>query len=341
MITIKTVAKEAGVSKTTVSRVINKQDSISEETKKKVLEAIEKLGYIPNESARNLRLNKNKKDLKTYNIACILFAGYSKFSHPYYSNILEGIDQEAVAHRYQPFIYTEDQLKSDLVLLGKVINPERFDGIIFLSGGIQFLREIEKRLRPIVCISFLLDGVDSIDVDKARAGYDAVKYLVGLGHRRIGFVGDHLDPTDSGRFKGYSKAIGDFGLEYDKSIIEGELHGYSVEQGFKYMNKILERAKPLPTAIFGASDLTAIGAMNAIKSKGLNIPDDISVIGFDDIDQAQHVFPSLTTLRVRKKELGSLAVKRLLERIEHPDLQPVKVILPAELVVRKSCRSIK
>jgi LacI family transcriptional regulator len=354
-VTIDDVARYAKVSRGSVTNVINNLSSVDEKIRQKVLKSIQKLNYVPNETARRLRLGyrKGKSRKKTYNIGCVLFVReHPKFSHPFHVAILNGIDLEAIKQKYHMFfIYTAFQLDANLDLFGKVINPENVDGIITIGSPEmpiekKILQKIKDRVSSIVCLGVppRMTDTDIVDMNHIQAGYEAVKYLVGLGHRRIGYLGDNSSQM-SLRFEGYSKALNDFGLE--KNIIENVENTMAestedvFKEGYESMNKILERAAPLPTAVFVCCDEYAIGAIKAVQSRGLKIPDDISIIGVSDIEEAKTVSPPLTTFRFNKKELGSLGVKRLIERIDNPGLTPAETFLPFELIVRKSCRSIK
>jgi len=342
------VAKYAQVSINTVSRVINNAQYVAKDKRERVLKAIAELNYVPNESARRLKSYHLKKTVskQTFNIGCIVFSKM-KFSDPYYSLILDGIDREVIRQKYHlNFIYTFEQINNDPTILINMINPEKVDGIIFIhplntEDNRKIVEKIKMKFKSIVFVDTLYDeNVDCIDVDKFQAGYDAVKYLVGLGHKRIGFIGE-TESYDDLRYKGYLMGITDFGLEYDKNIIEGKNIGYGIEEGYTCMKRILDRTQLLPTAIFAASDRTAIGVMRAITEKQLKIPDDISVIGFDNLPESQNITPTLTTFGVKKDELGILAVRKLLERIKNPETSPSKTILPVELIIRNSCKTIK
>jgi LacI family transcriptional regulator len=345
------VAKKCGISSATVSRVINNSAYVSEEIRRKVIEAVAELGYSPNEAAQQLRCSRIDRDERfqrnTYNVGCIICAEqklYSKFSHPYFSLVLAGIDEEAARQGYRLTAYTAEELDSNLSLAGK-INRNNLDGIITIGGFNPIEKRVfdraRERLGAAVCIDcgYIPENADFIDVDKEQAGYEAVKYLAAAGHRRIGFAGNSRTEqmVADKRFKGYCQALREFNLDYDRNIIVGEEHGF--EPGYACMKKMLESGNALPTAVFAGSDMTAIGVIKAIKEKGLNVPGDISIIGYDDIDIARFSTPPLTTIKGKQKELGKLAFRRVIEKAGNPGLKTAKILVNTELVIRESVSS--
>jgi len=337
------VAKKAGVSTATVSRVINDKSLVNPETKEKVLRVIKELNYQPNLHARNLKYlqYKRKEPKKNFNIGCILFSDF-KYSDPYFSRILDGIDREIINQNYNLlFTYTINQLKASPNLLINKINEQNIDGVLVI-GYIDkdIYSDIKQRIRNIVVIDAdMHDETDCVVMNKFEAVRKLVIKLHDAGHRRIAFIGDCIDPEE--RFLGYKAGIEDAGLPYDKNLVEWEPGKWSRENGYKYMKKILERTKSTddgpPTAVFGACDTIALGIMHALKEQGLRIPEDVSVVGYDDIYESEYSSPPLTTLKVDKEELGAMGVRRLIEKINNPGLPTMKTILTVELVIRKSC----
>ena len=340
-VTIQDVARKAKVSVMTVSNVSNAHPHVSEQTRKKVRKAIDELGYYPNESAQ--RLARKDKDMldKTDNLGCIIFGAYNKFSHPYYSRILEGIDREVIRQGYHLlFSYTTKDLE-DNFLFNKMINQEKIDGLILVGyARKEIFEKLEKKVNPLITVNYSYSkGIDSIVIDRIEAGYRAVKYLLQLGHRAIGFIGGPPGYLQyQGRIDGYKMALAEFEIPYREELIVCK--GTGVEAGFSAMEEILNISSP-PTAIFAYTDLTALGVMKAIKSKGLSVPEDISVVGFNDDEIAAHLEPPLTTIRAFKEQMGEMAVRKILERIKNREIPPVKVTLPTELVIRESCAKNK
>jgi len=270
-------------------------------------------------------------------VACVLFANFNKYSTPYFSGILDGIDSELFKKEYQLSIYTTAQLNSSPALFSKVIDPEKIDGLILISAG-EIAPKARERVKPIVCVNFIDDGYDSLDVDRERGVYDAVTYLAGLGHRKIAFVGrDRNQNLVDKKFSGYCRALAEAGIDYKESLVTGT--GYGIETGYAALKEIRAQ-NAAPTAVFAASDMTAFGVMKAAGELGLKVPDDLSLIGYDDIESAQIAFPPLTTVRVDKQYLGTLCARRILERIDDPVMKPVRTIIPTELIIRSSCRGL-
>lgn len=340
------VAKYCDVSPSTVSNVMNNMPNVSEKVRDRVLRGIEKLGYVPNEAAKRLRMGirKGAGIQKTLNIGCIIKGEYV-YSEPYFSRILEGISLGVNEAGYNlSFVHTIKQLLEVPGLFVRKINRQNIDGLVLIdfAGDKEIFDRLKQKVGNIVCLNISTDSdVDCIDVDKFQAGYRAVEYLYGEGHRRIGFIGNCASPEMhlSGRFKGYLLALQELRLEFDRSIVEGRLYK-GVEEGYAFMAAVLGRTKNPPTAVFADSDLAAIGAMRAVRETGLEVPRDISFVSFDDINEAGLVTPALTTFRVNKEEMGKLGVKRLVERIENPGISAVKTILPVELVIRESVKAI-
>jgi len=322
-VTVLDVAKHAGVSGTTVSSVVHNRSNVTGETKTRVLKSIKELGYIPNEAAQNLRSrNMNAAgDKKTFNIGCIVSTRFNRYSGAFNAEILDGVDEEITNNKYKlSFVHSRGELVNNFGLLNKAINENKVDGLILLGTILDGIKkEVRERVKNIVSIKFPIDpDVDCILLDRKQEAYDAIKHLAGLGHKRIAFVGD-LEFVPQGESSGYNvmmdeklsvykQAAKDFNLEYDENLIEKTLvdNEYDhIRNGCVLTKKILERANPLPTAIFSASDTLTIGIINAIREKGLRIPDDISLMGNgDDIEALRYLNPPLTTMTINKKEIG-------------------------------------
>jgi len=342
------VAKHAGVSSATVSRVLTNSSPVSDAVREKVFQSVKELKYIPNEAARLVRFSGRESAKKTLNLSCVLFyKEHTKYSHPGANRLIEEIERQALKHKYHIFsTYTAFQLDYDINLFNKAVNPANIDCVITMGNPEhpverEVLRRIGGIIKPVVCISSRdVDGFDNIGTDHFQGARKAVSYLAGLGHKRIGIMMNkkHL------MFTGYCQALKENALEYDETIVAGyeetEDDVPVVEKGYAYMNKLLDKAHPLPTAVFVSNAPMAIGAMDAIKARGLKIPDDISILADDDSAAAASCSPALTCIKVVKDELGRLAVERAMERMKDPGLKPVNILIPFELVERESCRII-
>lgn len=337
-VTLKDIAEKAGVSISTVSRVINddQERPVNKETKKLVWKYVKKLGYNRNNRSDN-NLKKNTKK-----IGYILNDTPNIYNHPYFSVILGSIESEIKSQGYSVgFLYAENDLKKEAIR--HQFLTEKVDGLIIIAEFIdeEFQEKIKQNFNNIVSIDYLQSDLkkDIICVEREKAGYTATRLLIDKGHRKIAFIGgafvEELPGVERGyRFTGYKNAIKEAGLNLKKDWIrDGD---WNLEGGYREMVKIIS-GDNLPTAVFAASDLMAIGAMRAIHEAGLEIPGDISVISYDDIEMAKFTNPPLTTIHVPKEEIGKLAVKLLIEQINvnNPSF-PLKIMVSTELIIRES-----
>lgn len=287
-------------------------------------------------SAEALRREKRDRP-RSRNISCVLKAGGSPLDSPYYSKVFKSMqDEVARLGYYLSFYYFGVESKADLI---NVVRDKQLDGLIII--GVmrkEIILDVYKNKIPFVLLDNYFDkrGITSIMPDNRKGMFEATEYLINLGHRKIYFLGaDISDPVVAERFNGYKDALDKAGIPYkDEYFVKSN---YQVADGYRSMENILKSGK-LPTAILAINDEAAVGAMKAIKEKSkLKIPADISIIGFDDIDWATHAEPPLTTVRLPKEEIGSLAVSFLIKQIEDEKFSGVKIIIPTELVIRSSC----
>lgn len=336
-VTVNDVAREANVSPATVSRVFNKNPNISEETRELVLKTAAKLGYKP-----RVRKSEGRESSKK-NIAIVFNNRLSSLTDdPFYGQVIAGIEQIVSHKNYNLFFRTvTGHLNSDLERIETLISDEKLAGIILAGYEIdeQLVKQIKKNNLPLVLVDSNLydENVNMILNDNTTGARAAVDYLITLGHRRIAFVGGPLNHTSlDERYIGYKQALRRAGIKKNEEYITFCKPRFDAEDGYRATLAMLKSCNPMPTAIFAANDMLAIGAMRAVFELGLSIPHDISVVGFDDISMAQHTIPQLTTVRIQKHEMGMMAAKRLLELIDEPEAKPIKVIVGVELVVRDS-----
>lgn len=336
-ITIKDVAQRAGVAQSTVSLVINKKHT-SERTKRKVLKAIRELNYHPTRLARGLATQK------TGNIGFIVSDTHFSRAEPFYTRIFLGTEFEARQYNYYVLLTTVGEEFDPSESVPRFLVEKNVDGVI-LAGKVNdsLIFHIEKGGLPMVLIDYLPKNskIASVLIDNVHGAYEAVCHLITLGHKRIGFIGGSIDhPSISGRLEGYKQAMNEFNLPISKNwIVEDEPYT-SVDDGYQATKKLL-KSSPLPTAIFASNDTMAIGSIRALKEAELNVPKDISIVGFDDIEEASHVDPPLTTMRVFKEEMGVLGVKKLMDMIDTGNIPKDKTLVPVELVTRSSCEKNK
>lgn len=337
MATIKDIAKGAGVSIATVSRVLNLDETlnVSEETRKKVMEIAEELNY--------LTVKERKNKIKNYTIGIVYwYTEIQELNDPYFLSIRMAVEKKC----------SEEKIKFKPIDFQKIINEgikeyTDLDGI--LAIGVFEKKEIElmeKLSKNIVFVDSSPEEwkYDSVVVDFKYGVKRALDYLTSLGHKKIGYLGGESIPHNSNEslrkvnyrektFKEYMEGINGYNEEW---VLKGR---FLPEDGYDLMKKVLKE-KNLPTAFFIASDPMAIGAYKAISEAELKIPENISIVGFDDICTAKFLTPSLTTIKVYTEYMGNVAVDTLLERIRTGRQMSKKIVLPVKLIVRDSCRKL-
>lgn len=336
-VTLKDIAKKAGVSITTVSRVINNKDSIipiKEDTKNKVLEIAADLNYRPNINARSLSTKKS------YNLGLIL-----DYLDPYFSDIVNSIEKRSREKNYNLILSMLND-KSFEEIINNLLYQSSIEGI--LIGGTKKLikknkifNKLKKLNVPIVLIAHYFNDIPSINIDDFKGGYLAAEHLVELGHRRIAIITgpDYKNRKDSRqRLIGYKKALSDNSIKLKKEYIyEGN---YSYHSGYQNMKRILSMSE-LPSAVFASEDQMALGALKAAYETKVKIPQDISLIGFDNIIQSRYSTPSLTTISQPKREMGRSAINLLVDLIENKEASSSKQqLFDPKLVIRESTNSI-
>ncbi|WP_199617286.1 LacI family DNA-binding transcriptional regulator [Paenibacillus alkalitolerans] len=331
---IKDVAKKAGVSVTTVSRVLNGEKYVKDDMKKRVQRAIEELGYAPSHIARSLVRKK------TNLIGVIVPDLTSNF----YSTILSSIEETASMNDYNLLVCNiiEDIDKEFKYL--NVFHEMRVDGIIIMHEKInEEISSFLTKLQVPVIFSSVRPRDQrfiSVIVDDYDAAYDATRFLLDLGHERIAFIGGDMRDVTSGqsRYVGYCNALMDSG----KKIVHDYIRfgDYKIRSGYDMMKELL-RCDPLPTAVFAVSDDMAVGAMNCISDHQLKVPDDISVIGFDGSQLTELVRPTLTSMEQPIHDMGKITVETLLGLISDDEHAATSdIILKHKLVVRNSCKKL-
>jgi LacI family transcriptional regulator len=328
MSTIKEVAREAGVSVATVSRVFNEKGPIREETRQRILEVALRLGYAPNATARSLITKK------TGTLGVLLPDLYGEF----FSEVIRGIDLAARRSGYHILVSSSHSDRSEVEAVLRALRG-RVDGLIVMSPEAD-ARALEANLPgtlPLVLLNCPVEGAafDSINIDNYGGAAAMVRHLAALGHRRIAHVRGAAGNNDAWeRLLGYRETLQAAAPEARELVIEGD---FSEDSGYRAGREILGLA-PRPTAVFAANDATAIGLLSAFQEAGIRVPDDIAVAGFDDIPIARFLTPPLTTVGVAIADLGARAIQRLLEAMSHGDgRERQHAVLPTTLVIRGSC----
>jgi LacI family transcriptional regulator len=328
-VTIKDVARASGVSYATVSRVLTGFEYVKETTRQRVLEAVEKSGYVTNLHARSLVAGHSQ----------IIGLLVPNLDNSYVGTIMQGIDAALVHANYDLMLYTTHRHPGKESFYASAISKGLTDGLLLVAPLVPatYLEALRDQDFPYVLIDQAdVTASNSIQATNWQGAYDITQYLIRLGHTRIAFIkGEPAVRSAVDRLQGYQSALADCGIPIiEELIINGD---YQQQTGYQSARRLLQSIQSLPTAIFAANDLTAFGAMDAAREHGLHIPDDISIVGFDDIPQSSFVYPRLTTVRQPLEQMGQVAVKILLERIEDKSLPPRQVALATQLVIRDSC----
>ncbi|MCZ8521818.1 MULTISPECIES: LacI family DNA-binding transcriptional regulator [Paenibacillus] len=332
--TIRDVAKLAGVSISTVSRVMNAPESVAEGKREKVLQAIERLQYLPNAFARGL-INK-----KSHTLGVLI----PDIRNPYYAGVIRGMEDAAKALGYSIVICNTDRDKTRLISYLENFNEKQVDGILFTSETVypDYYMEIRRFRLPVVLVSThsLEYELASVKINDEEAAYDAVSHLIGLGHRNIGMISLPLSDTIAGlpRYQGFMRAMREHGLPHDSGQVVCAEHWY--DEAHSAASRLFGQAPGL-TAVFAASDEFAMGVLSYLHERGLKVPGQVSVIGFDNIRMAQMTIPKLTTVAQPVYKLGYTGVEKLHELIEHGRVQPLREYLPHELIIRSSTAPVR
>jgi LacI family transcriptional regulator len=331
-VTIVDVAREAGVSYATVSRVVNGKAHVKPDKRERVLRAMTRLGYVANQQARSLAGGRS-------HVVGLLVPDLGT---GYIGEIVRGIDQELERFHYDLMLYTTHRRRAKEASYVAALSRGLADGLLLVlpRDPASYLPALQQRRVPYVLVDH--NGIDrtgpAVGASNWQGGYDATRHLIELGHRRIGFIAGTLDLTCStDRRAGYLAAMHDAGLAAPEDYLR--VGDFLQPSGYLCTRELLALAEP-PTAIFASNDVMAFGAMEAAREQGLHIPSDISIVGFDDIAQAAHVHPPLTTVRQPLEEMGRTATRMLVEMIENPQQPPARAELPTQLVVRRSTQPL-
>jgi LacI family transcriptional regulator, repressor for deo operon, udp, cdd, tsx, nupC, and nupG len=321
---IKEVARAAKVSVATVSRTLAMPDVVAPDTRLRVHDAVRRLGYAPNAQARNLRTARTN----------VIVALVPDISNPFFAEVIRGIEQVAHQSRYSVLLGDTQYNRDREQVYADLLGTRQADGLITLLPHIPKITAV-GRLPIVNACEYVKDrSITSVYVDNVAAAQEATEYLVTLGHRAIAFItGPMNSPISVDRDQGYEKALTHAGIKRNRRLTaEGD---FSAESGIRAIESLFARAERF-TAVFCSNDEMALGALRAIKSRGLRVPQDVSVVGFDDIRFARYSDPPLTTVAQPMGDLGREAMSMLIEILTGADVPPRKRILPTQLVVRGS-----
>jgi len=331
-LTLESLAKMIGVSRSTISRVINGSPNVSPEVREKVLKAIQTTGFHPNAAARSLASQRS------WMIGLVLPRNVASFfTDPYFPQLTQGIAYSCNEHDLSLTLFLVANKKDEEKIYPRVSRSKMLDGVLIQSGEAadELVNKLSTSSLPMVVLGrpWESKNITYIDVDNVDSALKATRYLVDLGYQRIATITGSLKSTASvDRLEGYRKCLTQTGRDFDPSLVaEGD---FTENSGYLAMKKLLPQK---PDAVFCASDMMAVGAIRAIQEAGLRIPEDIALVGFDDIPLGGLTKIKLTTVRQPIEQFGVKAVDLLIDLIEKGNKPARRMFLDTELVVRESC----
>lgn len=337
MVTIKDIAKQAGVSITTVSRALNGHDDVNEATRRKVADIAQQMGYSPNMAARSLIMKKTKT-------LGLLLSGITRYSTKdnIAFEVLCGMNDRAGELDYDLVLFSTTPQKQQTKSYKALCQERGVDGVMLMGIRLDdpYLNEIIASDIACILIDIPLKGpnVGFVTSDNVGGAYAATRHLLENGHRKIGFInGHHQAHVSIQRLEGYTQALKEYGIAVASDLLAD---GSFSENGGKEAAYQLLSRRPDATAVFCASDLMALGAIQAIRGLGMQIPGDISIVGFDNINLTEYCTPTLTTIHQNKYELGYQAAQMLIDLLEGRKVMP-QLTLPTQLVRRESVRPLR
>lgn len=342
IITIKDVAKKAGVSISTVSLVLNGSNAVKYETRLKVMEAVKVLGYQPNQSARSLVTKQNKvigvvKATDTTHDKAYSFDGVVD---TYVSEMLRGIGTEIEKIGYSMLIdwcfgYGSKEE------LPPMVDKNKVDGVLFVGGYVseELIEKVQEKGVPAVLVGTRSEKLDYVDTNPEFGIEIAVNHLVTNGHRKIAFVnGSDMVQSTARKLKGYKRALKGNGILFQDEMVENaDFSGYG---GYTAIQRIIERGGQ-PTAVIGGTDCIALGVLRFFHEKGIYCPKEVSVIGFEDSILSEYAVPALSSINIHKDRIGAEATRALLNRIQNPKAKKVRIVIEPDFVERKSVRLVE
>ncbi|ELJ8716092.1 substrate-binding domain-containing protein [Vibrio cholerae] len=333
MATMKDIARLAGVSTSTVSHVINKSRFVSDEIAERVNNAAQQLNYAPSALARSLKMNRTKT------IGMLVTTS----TNPFFGEVVKGVERSCYHQGYNLILCNTEGDNQRMKASINTLLQKRVDGLLLMCSTLEGERlDVFDRYPdiPIVVMDWgpILFASDKIQDNSLQGGYIAAKHLIECGHKEIGCItGPLIRHQAQMRYEGYKRALAEAGIAINPDwIVESD---FECEGGYQAFEKLYERGK-LPSALFVSNDMMAMGVIQAASQRGLRVPDDLSLIGYDDVHIAKFMTPALTTIHQPKYRLGKAAVDTLLYRLENPDTTAQVVQLEPTLVVRNSVRKL-
>jgi LacI family transcriptional regulator len=335
-ITIYDLAREAGVGIGTVSRCMNNHPSVSAKTRERVLEIAKRLHYQPHAHAQRLASRK----ANTFSTIIPFFTNY------FFIEVLQGVQDKAQELGIDLILYGVNNPAQAEYYLRRSLHGGRVDGVMFFSMKFPdaYVSKFQQMRLPLVIVDAFHECFDSMLVKNKEGAMQATRHLISLGHRNIGMINASLETAPArDRLEGYKEALGEAGIAFsiDSVVVSsnGKQDGFNREAGYNAMKEMLRRSHERNgeriSALFIASDVQAIGALEAARELGVRVPEDIAIVSFDDIELAKHA--QLTTVRQPMYQMGTLALQMLTNRMKNPDAPPNHTTFLPELVIRKTC----
>ncbi|MCL4538205.1 MAG: LacI family transcriptional regulator [Bacteroidetes bacterium] len=331
-VTIYDIAREAGVGIGTVSRVLNDHTSVTPETRKRVKEVAKRLNYQPHTYAQRLA----RRQAETISAIIPFFTNY------FFIEVLQGVQDRISQLGYDLVLYGVNNVDQVETYVSRALQRGKVDGILFFS--MKLPEKIVPRLRdarlPMVLVDTVSPDFDSISVANVEGAYTATSHLLELGHQSVGMVNAQLVSTPAlERLQGYRHALESHGIIFSENLVKtgsnSKQDGFNREAGYEAMEEFLKLDSNMPRAFFVSSDIQAMGAIAALTERGLRVPEDVAIVGFDDIELAKHM--KLTTMRQPMYQMGVLAIERLVARMSNPEMEILHTTFSPTLVVRETC----
>ncbi len=335
-VTIYDIAREASVGIGTVSRVLNNHPSVTPETRKRVRDIAKRLNYQPHTYAQRLA----RRQSETISAIIPFFTNY------FFIEVLQGVQDRISQLGYDLVLYGVNNIDQVESYLSRALQRGKVDGILFFSMKLpeKIIPRLKETTLPIVLVDATSPDFDSISVANAEGAYAATTHLIELGQRKVGLVNAKLVSAPAiERLQGYKRALETHGILFSESLVKNgnnnKQDGFNREAGYEAMMEFIKTGSEMPKAFFISSDIQAMGAITALTENGFRVPEDIAIVGFDDIELARHI--KLTTMRQPMYQIGVLAIERLVARMANPDMEVLHTTFSPTLIVRDSCGALR
>lgn len=334
-LTLEDIARISGVSRSTVSRVVNGDDNVKEETRQRVLDIIHEHNFQPNLLARSLAAGKTRV------LGLVIPAGVATiFTDPYFPQIIQSVSMACNTQNYSVMLWLAEP-EYERRMLREILHNGLLDGVIVSSMVMNdpIVKSLYESKMPFVLIGRhpTLNDVNYLDVDNIKGAREATEHLLKLGYGRVATITGPLNMiAGHDRYQGYQEGLERYNIPLRPELVaEGD---FTETGGYMAMTQLLSTK---PDAVFVASDMMAVGALRALRGANLRVPQDVAIVGYDDMPQASKTEPPLTTVRQPIQKMGRLAVDALIEILRHPKNEPEHLLIDTELIVRRSCGMLK